>query len=144
MYNLKKFGGSFKGLIGECMFKLTREHAFLVRFHNKNKFLEVWNRILTSDQKEFIYKNWYSLDAIEVVNNQVILYEIKTRNSYRKPLYFKPKMTLQTHNLYLEAKRLGFIIKLVTIWLFDDWNYDVEISDLNEKDYCIDKEKIYD
>ena len=53
-------------------------------------------------------------------------------------------MTLQTHNLYLEAKRLGFIIKLVTIWLFDDWNYDVEISDLNEKDYCIDKEKIYD
>src|SRR3989338_5201961 len=124
MYNLKKFGGSFKGLIGECMFKLTREHAFLVRFHNKNKFLEVWNRILTSDQKEFIYKNWYSLDAIEVVNNQVILYEIKTRNSYRKPLYFQPKMTLQTHNLYLEAKRLGFIIKLVTIWLFDDWNYD--------------------
>ncbi len=144
MYNLKKGSGTFKGLIGESMFKLTRKSAFLVRFHSKKTFLEKYQGILSLEQKLFLNKNWYSLDSIEVVGNKILLYEIKTRNKYHTPLYFKPKMTLETHYLYNEAKKLGFLTKMATVWLFDDWNYDVEINDLEENSYCIDKPKLYD
>ena len=144
MYNLKKEGGTFKGLIGESMFKLTRKYAFLVRFHNKKKFFEIYENILSSEQKSFLDQNWYSLDSIEVIGNEIFLYEIKTRNKYQKLIHFKPKMTLETHNLYNEAKKCGFLTKIATVWLLDDWNYNVEITDFEENFYCIDKPKRYD
>ena len=53
-------------------------------------------------------------------------------------------MTQETHTIYHQAKDLGFISKLVTIWLHDDWNYDVEIKEFDENDYYIDKPKLYD
>jgi len=37
MFDLKRGGGSFKGIIGECMFKLTNRTVVITRFFNKNK-----------------------------------------------------------------------------------------------------------
>lgn len=148
MYNLKKGGGSFKGLIGECMFKLTNKNVVITRFFNKNKYFSIFSKYFNQEQLGFLQQNWFSIDAIDLIfvdgKKQIILYEIKTRNKYRKELYFKPKMTLETHNVYNQAKSLDFSTKIATVWLYDNWDYDVEIKDFNERDYYIDKPKLYD
>jgi len=105
--------------------------------------LDIFGEHFNEEQKSFLINNWYSIDAIDIFPN-ITLYEVKTRNRYTKPLYFKPKMTLQTHNLYNEAKKLKFNVVLITIWLNKDWDYEVEMQEFNEKNYCIDKPKIYD
>ena len=143
MYNLKKCGGSFKGIIGECLFKLTNDKVIVTKFFNKSKYLDIFGGYFNEEQKLFLINNWYSIDAIDIFPN-ITLYEIKTRNRYAKPLYFKPKMTLQTHNLYNEAKRLKFNVVMITIWLNEEWDYDVEMQEFDEKNYCIDKSKRYD
>lgn len=40
--------------------------------------------------------------------------------------------------------KLGFIIKIVFVWLEDDWNYSLEIMDFKSKNLHIDKNKHYD
>jgi len=148
MYNLKDCGGTFKGLIGECMFKLTDKDIIITRFFNRLKYLEVFGKYLDKKQAIFISKNWYSLDAVKLsfVNGEkkIILYEVKTRNVYNRKIFSKPKMTLETHKLYNTAKSLGFVTKLATVWLHDCWIYDIEINELNKNLYCIDKPKKYD
>ena len=63
-FNLKDCGGTFKGLIGECMFKSYSKSLVLTRFFNKNKYLQIFGQYLTESQANFLSKNWYSLDAI--------------------------------------------------------------------------------
>ena len=53
-------------------------------------------------------------------------------------------MTRATHIIYEYAKNLGFNISLVTIWLEHNWNYIIQLSEYNQKNYCIDKPKKYD
>ena len=148
MFNLKRGGGSFKRIIGECMFKLTNERVVITKFFRKDKYFPIFGKHFTPEQKEFLQNNWYSIDAIDILfsngQKEVILYEVKTRNKYNKELYFKPKMTLETHNLYNSAKSLNFSVKIVTVWLYDNWEYDLEIKDFDEKDYYIDTPKLYD
>ncbi len=148
MYNLRTGGGSFKGIIGEYMFKLPNKNVVLTRFFNKPKYFSIFGKYFTPKQLSFLQENWYSIDAIDIVFNngakEVILYEIKTRNKYYSNLPFKPKMTLETHHLYHQAKQLQFITKIATIWLYDNWDYDIEISDFDERYYCVDRPKPYD
>ena len=148
MFDLKRGGGSFKGIIGECMFKLTNKNVVITKFFNKNKYMAVFRRHFTPIQQEFLFENWHSLDAIDIIFEtgikRIILYEIKTRNKYEQELHHKPKMTLETHHLYNQAKELGFITKIATVWLLNDWKYDLEIKDFDEKDYYIDSPKLYD
>lgn len=148
MFNLKEGGGSFKGLIGECMFKLTNKEVVITKFFNKSKYFNTFGKYFTPEQHSFLENNWYSIDAIEVKfsNNvkNIILYEIKTRNKYNYELPFLPKMTLETHRIYHSAKSLGFVPKIAIVWLYDSWNYDIELKEFDEKEYSIDRPKQYD
>ena len=74
---------------------------------------------------------------------EINLYEIKTRNKQYK-LQYKPKMTLASCQIYEEAWTLGFNIKLATVILHDDWNYEIKIEDFSREKVCIDKPKKYD
>jgi len=148
MYNLKEGKGTFKGTIGECMFKLTNDKVVITKFFNKSKYFFIFGKYFDEKQLLFLQENWYSIDAIEIIfvegKKQILLYEIKTRNRYRKELSYKPKMTEASHILYNSSKDYGFIPKLVTVWLHDSWEYDINIEDFHEELYCIDKPKKYD
>ncbi len=144
MYNLKSYNGSFKGIIGEYMFKLTSKNAVLIRFFGKQKYFTIFGKYLTHAQQEFLKENWYSIDAIEISHGKPILYEVKTKNRYKMPLHFKPKMTPATHDIYIAAKSLGFIVKIALVELIENWDYEVTILDFDIRYYCIDKPKVYD
>lgn len=147
MYNLKENNGTFKGIIGECLFKDTNENVILTKFFNKNKFINLFQKQINAEKLNFLINNWYSIDALELdkVNRIIILYEIKTKNKYNNKLdLYKPKMTLATHKLYNKAKELGFSVKLAIVLLLKDWNYEIKIENFDSINYCIDKPKIYD
>jgi len=148
MYKLRELNGSYKGLAGECMFKLTRKWAVLPKFFNKNRYFLIFGKHLDGQQSEFIRLNWYSIDSIEISFKggikEITLFEIKTKNVYSKELFYKPKMTFAVHNLFNTAKSIGFNVKLALVKFYDNWDYDVEMLDFNECNYCIDKPKQYD
>ncbi len=144
MYNLKNLGGTFKGTIGECMFKLTRRNLFLTRFHPKNYVMLYTGNFLNNVQISFLKENYYSVDAIEVINRNVVLFEIKTRNRYSSPVKYAPKITRATVDLYKKAILFGFNVKTAYIWLENDWEYSVEIKDFDELDFYVDRKKRYD
>ncbi len=149
MYNLKEGKGTYKGLIGECLFKLTKKYLIVTKFFNKRKYFDTFGKNLLEQEKEFIEKNWFTIDALEFdyseKHRKVIIYEIKTRNKYDAPKpNWKNKMTLSSCNIYNEALRLGFKVKLVTVWLHNDWDYDIETEDFESATYSIDKPKKYD
>ncbi|MBW2986507.1 hypothetical protein KY333_04010, partial [Candidatus Woesearchaeota archaeon] len=90
----------------------------------------------------------FSIDAIKISfdkGKKIYLYEIKTKNKYQKPRsYWKIKFTQSTVNIYREALKLGFEVKIAIVWLLDDWNYEIQFQDFKTADYCIDKPKKYD
>ena len=149
MYNLKEKTGTYKGLIGECLFKLTRHYLILTRYFNKNKYLTVLGDKLSKEEKEFIDKNWFSLDAIEFDYQQtprkVVLFEIKTLNKQYNPnTFWLPKISSSEYNIYKEALTLGFDVMVAFVNLLDDWNYSVEIKNFDDVQFSIDKPKLYD
>lgn len=148
MFNLKKANGTYKGLVGECMFKMSRKYAVINKYWNREKYFLKFAKYLIEKQIEFLIKNWYSLDAIEIMFSEdqklVVLYEIKTKNAYSKELGFKPKITMSTVNLYKKAESLGFCVKIANVIFLDDWNYEIKMVDFLPGNYCIDKPKRYD
>lgn len=152
MYNLKRSGGTFKGLIGEAMFKITRENLILTRFFNKNKYLRIFGKYLSPIQKDFLFNNWYSIDALEIDYSSyprgIILYEIKTLNNNFIPslngLNKIPKITLNSYNLYNYAVSLGFNVFVAYVLLNSNWDYDIKIEDFTKCKFSIDKPKNYD
>jgi hypothetical protein len=124
------------------------EKAVLPKFFNKTKYFIIFGKYFSPHQIDFMRRNWYSIDAIEIsfVNGskEIILYEIKTKNEYNQKLFFKPKMTLATHHLYNEAKKIGLQVKLATVHFYTNWDYEVTLSEFTESNYCVDKPKLYD
>ena len=39
---------------------------------------------------------------------------------------------------------IGFDVKVATVWLHDNWNYDIELKNFVKTDYYIGKPKRYD
>ncbi|MBS3115807.1 hypothetical protein J4482_04230 [Candidatus Woesearchaeota archaeon] len=146
MYSIKSSKGTYKGNIGEFMFAQACKYVFITKFHGRHKYFPVIQKYLTEQQKEFLFTNWYSIDAIEVKFNEgVFLYEIKTQShlNYRLPNW-KPKATERSIKIYKEAKKLGFSVKLAIVELYNNWEYDIVIDDFSENLVCIDKAKKYD
>ena len=140
--------GSYKGYAGECMFKLTKTNAIIPRFSSLRKHLFIFGKKYTQKQYEFIQKNWWSIDSFEMVqegkNEVLTMYKIKTRNSYKQKIWNPPKMTKYCHEMYSEAEKLGFRVKMATVWLDDNWEYRVVIEDFGKSEYYIDDQKRYD
>lgn len=145
MENLKKFRGTYKGLIGECMFRLTKTAIILTRLAEKRDVLGYYKDFLNEKQKEFLECYWHSIDAIEFNKKEkdVILYEVKTKNAYKNKS-FPPKMTEHAHIVYNKAKAIGFIIRLVFIELQNNWNFEIKEMEFKKCYYCIDKPKRFD
>ena len=139
MFDLEKLGGSFKGIITECMFKLANKKVVITKFFNKEKYFNIFGRCFNKEQEEFLRDNWYSIDGIEIqVSNgrrKLILYEVKTKNAYYadKEEWNSLKITANTHNMYLESKALGFEPYLALIWILKDWKFDVEIKEFESE-----------
>lgn len=53
-------------------------------------------------------------------------------------------MTDSTSRMYNEAIKIGFDVKVATVWLHDNWDYNIEIVDFNQAKFSIDKSKNYD
>ncbi len=148
LHNLKRMGGSYKGIIGECMFKLTRRNLVVTKFFNRSKYIDIFGHYFRNDQLKFLKDNWFSIEAIEIKVTDgrplIFLFEIKTRNKYEKDLGYATKMTEFCHDLYSAASELGFVTKVATVWLYENWNYKVDIEDFDSYDYYIDSPKKYD
>lgn len=144
MQNLRKCKGTFKGCIGEFMFNIENTKATLTHFCSKYKFLKLYENKLNIEQKIFLEENWYSIDALEVSNNQIILYEIKTKNWYNINLNYKFQITKYSYQMYKEAEKLNFIVKLAIVRLFDNWNFCVNVKNFYDCFLYIDKDKKYD
>lgn len=146
MFNLKKAKGTYKRLIGECMFKLSRNYAVLTKYWNKRRYLDYFGKYLTKPQLDFVNEYWHSLDAIEIDYSNgfrdVYLYEIKTNAC--EELNLKPKINEARVLLYQKALKMGFIVKLAFVCFEDDWNYSVNLLDFSENNLCIDKPKMHD
>ena len=145
MENLKKFYGTYKGLIGEYIFRLTKKSTILTKITDKEKIINYFDEMLNAQQKKFLETYWHSIDALEFKREkqEIILYEIKTRN-YHKVNHYKPKMTQHTHEVYNKAKKLGFIVKLIYINLHNNWNFEVEELEFDRRYYFIDSPKRFD
>lgn len=152
MYNLKRGIGTYKGTIGECLFKLTRRYLIVTKFFNKNKYFSIFGGRLLEKERNFLDENWFSIDALEfdysTKPRKIVLFEIKTLNDF---YYSKlnglnriPKLTLATVNMYKEALDIGFEVKIAIVWLKENWDYDIEIVDFSKCKYLVDKPKKYD
>ncbi len=153
MYNLKSRNGTFKGMIGECMFKLTRRYFILCKFFNLKKYLSLFENRFSTEQINFLKENWFSLDGIEfdysLGKPQAVLTEIKTMNEQINPkANWMPSMSYSSYTIYKKALELGFSVKMAIVWLYDNWDYDIEIKDFKSlipyEDYYIDKNAKYD
>ena len=147
MQNVKSIGGTFKGLIGECLFKVTDDRLTLTRFFGRNKWLELFGERLSESQRNFIFKNWYSLDVVRIPRpgDQACIYEVKTRNRYKRmEPHWINKFSARTTILYKEATSLGIQVFVTTVWMEDDWNYSIEIKPFSESEYVVDSPKRYD
>src|SRR3989344_4219607 len=127
IYDLRRFNGSFKGTIGECMFKITNDKVVITKIFNKWKYFTIFRKYFTTDQEKFLKENWYSIDAIEIdytrENKRIILYEVKTKNTYANLRKWPHKVTQSTVDIYRKSTEIGFIAKMVTVWFHPDWNY---------------------
>jgi hypothetical protein len=145
-------GGTYKGLIGECLFKLTRRYLVSTKFFNKDKYLTIFGKYLSDEQIIFLESNWHSIDSIEFDYSQKpvrpILFEVKTLNDfyYARLNGFNriPKFTKSTYYLYKKALEIGFVVKVAIIWLRDNWEYDVEIIDFDKCKLFIEGPRKYD
>ena len=124
MHNLKKCNGTYKGLIGEFMFKLTRKWAVLTKCWKLEKYLMTFGKYYTPKQLQFIKEYWHSLDCLEICyvkgKKEKRLYEIKTKNEYSREIRFKPKITESSVNLYEEASHIGFSVYFAEVLWKDE------------------------
>jgi hypothetical protein len=132
MYNLKEYGGTFKGLAGECMCKVTIKGMFLTRFHPMEFVLRKLEPVLTPRKKAFIEDNWLSFDGIALEDDRIVLYEVKTRNEEREKEGRSFILTQNCLKMYTVAERMGFVVRIAKVVLLDNWNYSVSMHSLSD------------
>lgn len=139
MHNIKRLHGTFKGRIGECMVKMLDKYLVLTNFLGKTWYLERHKGKFSPEQQQFLSTHWYSFDAIKLsYNNIYTLYEINMRNHYPNPKpHWKHTFTKASVDVYNKALALGFAVKVITVRLYDDWNYDLEITPFCPEQYFI-------
>lgn len=148
MKNLKECNGTYKGLIGECMFKLKQKNAVINKYWNKRKYFEIFGQHLTNKQMEFLNDYWHSLDAVEINfkigQKKKVIYEIKTINAYKRRQYLKPKINHSSILLYQKALSLGFEVQLAYVCLHEDWKFSIEFVEFSKDNCYVNWTKTYD
>jgi hypothetical protein len=135
MLSVREFKGSYKGLIGECLFKFKHKYAVLTQLANPDTYLEKRPYTLPKEMIAFLKSNWTRIDAFEVLLNHdmsllaVNIFEIKTRNQYKYilPGHVELRVSPEVDKAMKSAKEYGIGAYLAKVMLFDDWRFDVEI-----------------
>ena len=140
MLNLRRLGGTYKGLIGEIMFVASNTKFILTRFHPKHKYLE--NMDVDDGKRRFLDKNWYSIDALSYDGQQLI--EVKTRNTYSGYLPYKPKASQKSIQMLVLATEIGFVVDVATVWFKENWEFEIEIKPFKSDELHEDSKKRYD
>jgi hypothetical protein len=125
MNSLKKASGTFKGLAGECMFRLVKKNSILTHFQPKEHAKKQLREIYNVEQIKFLMDNWDTIDAIDIEEPKI--YEIKTKScNYGN---YKIRMMANCHNTLKKANNLGIKPILAKIKLEEDWLYLIIESD---------------
>ena len=146
MYDLREQKGIYKGRVGECMAKLVDPGIVLTCMAGSEKYLAACQNNITTEHYSFLRKHWTSIDAVRRgPDNTIIIYEIKLRVKYRKMKpEWKTNITWSSYNVYKEAIKLGLAVKILTIWMLDDWDYEIEIRNFKYADYTVSKPREFD
>lgn len=130
MNSLKKASGTFKGLAGECMFRLVNKNTILTHFQPKEHAEKQLRETYTKEQITFLLNNWNTIDAIDTKETKI--YEIKTKScNYGN---YKIRMIANCHNTLKKAKKIGIKPILAKIKLEEDWLYSVIETDYLQED----------
>ena len=145
MHNLKKQTGTFKGTIGECMFRIVYNKVIINRFFNKQRCLDYYYNYFTKNQLNFLDTYWSSIDAFEVdeKNKKIILYEIKIRAAEYKNMDYPMRLSPRIAQIYKKAPELSFETKLAIVWFCNNWEYYIEIINFDDGYYYIDHSQNY-
>lgn len=120
MIDLKRCNGTYKCLIGQCMFKLSRQNACLTRFWNRHRYVDTFRRYLTKKQIDFLKYNWTLINSIEFISHKPFLFEIINKQD---SCIEESKV-----KMYGNAKDLGFKVYVAEVIFLDNWNYEVELK----------------
>ncbi|MFH1769971.1 MAG: hypothetical protein ABH828_00255 [archaeon] len=130
MNSLKKASGTFKGLAGECMFRIEKNNTILTHFQPKEHAEKQLREVYTKEQIIFLLENWDTIDAINTKKTKI--YEIKTMScDYGK---YKIRIMANCHNTLLKAHKIGIKPILAKIKLEEDWLYKVVETDYLQED----------
>lgn len=128
MNSLKKSSGTFKGLAGECMFRLVNRETILTHFQPREQAIKQLQETYNKEQINFLLNNWDTIDAINIKETKI--YEIKTKScDYGK---YKIRVMANCHNTLKKASKIGIKPILAKIIFEEDWLYRVV-----EKDYLL-------
>jgi len=146
-YYLTDIKGSVKGIIGELLFKNSRDHIYSTKICSPNILERLPFHIPVSTIK-FLTNNWFTLDCFKfnVAKNldtyiyvNTLLYEVKMTNNYtlhnRPKFYDRMKFTDNQKKVYEEARTLGLDVKVVKIVLYMDGKYTINIMDYDNEKY---------
>ncbi|HIH43381.1 TPA: hypothetical protein HA246_07105 [Candidatus Woesearchaeota archaeon] len=133
---------SLKGEIGEVIAKSVIKNSFRAADANKN-LLDQYP--INPEQKKLLLDNWFYLDLINIIDDKVTLYEVKTKKYFYKQLT-RTQMRYKISKPFLDfcnkAIELGITLKFVQITLFEDWKCGIIIKDFKEKDFFVDKRSL--
>lgn len=99
---------------------------------------------ISSQQYDFMIKNYRSFDLIRLRKNILEVFEVKTRKTYEKKLgwlWSKEKITENSLNAYREAETLGIITKLVIVRFHPNWKYSLEVTDFDKVNFWVDRRR---
>lgn len=133
--NLKRSDHTLKGEIGEIIAKYSLGGAISTK-QNTKYILRKFN--LKPEQLEFLERNWNSFDLIDPKSS--IIYEVKTKNYFYgnlKGVGNKEVISSNFVKLLDEAMALGFSFKSVSITLYSDWRYGIQVKEFKKKDFSI-------
>ena len=136
MPNLKDISSMHKSMIGKYLFKATRTKACLSRHWNKGKYIDLFGRDLKEEQAEFLLKNWFLLDCIEMKGQQPIIFDVQTRSTGQVSSSRKDTSRIddKKKELYTQAQEKGFRIYCADVALEDDWNYTITLRKIKRDD----------
>ena len=130
---------SLKGEIGEVIAKSVIKNSFRAVDANKS-LLDQY--AINAQQKKLLLDHWFYLDLINITDDKVTLYEVKTKKYFYKQLtrtQMRYKISKQFLDFCNKALALGIDIKFVQITLFEDWKCGIIIKDFNKNDFFVDK-----
>lgn len=104
------------------MFKTACDTIILTSRWNPANFFERFHYHLSKEQRQFIARHWYDLDAVEITDGMCTIY--KTMNQADK----KSELTLDAalYDTLHHAKNLDLLVFVVLVRYHENWTFDTK------------------